>query len=193
MRNASLIHPSHINWSQIIASNENTLTQTMAVALNITEKEVPLTWAEQSAGAYLLRTNCIDKDPSKLWTWYMQLTQVEQCFCISKSDLHLRPVFHQKTERVEAHILVCFLTLAMWRSLEMWMKSKGLGNCARQLIKEVSTVRIVDVILPVRDQGELNLRVVSRPDKQVALLLAHLGIELPSAPKIISNVVAKID
>ena len=100
---------------------------------------------------------------------------------------------HQKTERVEAHILVCFLTLAMWRSLEMWMKSKGLGNCARQLIKEVSTVRIVDVILPVRDQGELNLRVVSRPDKQVALLLAHLGIELPSAPKIISNVVAKID
>ena len=168
-------------------------TQTMAVALNSTEKEVPLTWAEQSAGAYLLRTNCIDKDPSKLWTWYMQLTQVEQCFCISKSDLHLRPVFHQKTERVEAHILVCFLTLAMWRSLEMWMKSKGLGNCARQLIKEVSTVRIVDVILPVRDQGELNLRVVSRPDKQVALLLAHLGIELPSAPKIISNVVAKID
>ena len=121
----------------------------------------------------------------------MQLTQAEECFRISKSDLHLRPVFHQKTQRVDAHILVCFLTLAMWRALEMWMKSKGLGNCARQLIKEVATVHMMDVILPVRNQGELNLRVVSKPDEQVAQLLARLGLDLPTAPKIISNVVAK--
>ena len=123
----------------------------------------------------------------------MQLTQAEECFRISKSDLHLRPVFHQKTERVDAHILVCFLTLAMWRVLEMWMKSKGLGNCARQLIKEIATVRMIDVVLPlsVRDQRELNLRVVSKPDEQVAQLLARLGLELPTAPKMISNVVAK--
>ena len=166
-------------------------TQTMAVGLDITEKEVPLTWAELSAGAYLLRTNCTDKDPSQLWTWYVQLTQAEECFRISKSDLHLSPVFHQKTERVDAHILVCFLTLAMWRVLEMWMKSKGLGNCARQLIKEIATVRMMDVVLPVRDQRELNLRVVSKPDEQVAQLLARLGLELPTAPKMISNVVAK--
>ncbi len=165
--------------------------QTMAVGLDITEKEVPLTWAERSAGAYLLRTNCTDKDPNQLWTWYVQLTQAEECFRISKSDLHLRPVFHQKTQRVDAHILVCFLTLAMWRALEMWMKSKGLGNCARQLIKEVATVHMMDVILPVRNQGELNLRVVSKPDEQVAQLLARLGLDLPTAPKIISNVVAK--
>ena len=123
----------------------------------------------------------------------MQLTQAEECFRISKSDLHLRPVFHQKTERVDAHILVCFLTLAMWRVLEMWMKSKGLGNCARQLIKEIATVHMMDVVLPlpVRDQRELNLRVVSKPDEQVAQLLARLGLELPTAPKMISNVVAK--
>ena len=70
----------------------------------------------------------------------------------------------------DAHILVCFLTLAMWRVLEMWMKSKGLGNCARQLIKEIATVRMMDVVLPVRDQRELNLRVVSKPDEQVAQL-----------------------
>ncbi len=172
-------------------SKRQNTPQTMAVGLDITEKEVPLTWAERSAGAYLLRTNCTDKDPNQLWTWYVQLTQAEECFRISKSDLHLRPVFHQKTERVDAHILVCFLTLAMWRSLEMWMKSKGLGNCARQLLKEIATVHMMDVILPVRDQGELNLRVVSKPDEQVAQLLAHLELELPTAPKIISNVVAK--
>ena len=163
----------------------------MAVGLDITEKEVPLTRAELSAGAYLLRTNCTDKDPNQLWIWYVQLTQAKECFRISKNDLHLRPVFHQKTERVDAHILVCFLTLAMWRVLEMWMKSKGLGNCARQLIKEIATVRMMDVVLPVRDQRELNLRVVSKPDEQVAQLLARLGLELPTAPKMISNVVAK--
>jgi transposase len=164
-----------------------------AIGLEITEKEVPLTWAERSAGAYLLRTNCTEKDPAKLWTWYIHLTQAEECFRISKSDLGLRPVFHQKTGRVEAHVLVCFLTLAIWRVLEMWMKGKGLGNCCRQLLKEVSTIRMMDVVLPVRDAGELNLRVVSRPDDRVAQLLARLGLELPTAPKIISDVVSKIE
>lgn len=156
------------------------------------EKEVALTWAERSAGAYLLRTNRPEKDPAKLWDWYIHLTQAEECFRISKSDLSLRPVFHQKTERVEAHVLVCFLTLAMWRTLEMWMKGKGLGNCCRQLLKEVSTVRMMDVVLPVRNAGDLKLRVVSRPDDRVAQLLARLGVDLPSAPKIISDVVSKI-
>lgn len=162
-----------------------------AVGLTITERDVPLTWAQQSAGAYLLRTNCVEQDPGKLWRWYIQLTQAEECFRLSKDDLQLRPVFHQKTERVEAHILVCFLTLAMWRTLEMWMQGKHLGNCARQLLKEISTVRMMDVILPVRDAGEINLRVVSRPDEQVAQLLARLGLEVPAAPKLIENVVAK--
>lgn len=169
--------------------------ETRAVGLEITEKDVSLSWAEQTAGAYLLRTNCTEQDPAKLWTWYIQLTQAEDCFRISKSDLSLRPVFHQKTERVEAHIFVCFLTLSLWRTLEMWMSGKGLGNCCRQLIKEVSTVRMMDVVLPLRGgQGEqeLNLRVVSRPDDQVAQLLARLGLELPTVPKIISDVVSKI-
>ena len=165
-----------------------------AVGLEITEREVPLSWAEQSSGAYLLRTNCTEQDPAKLWSWYIQLTQAEECFRISKSDLSLPPVFHQKTERVEAHILVCFLTLALWRTLEMWMKGKGLSNCCRQLIKEVSTVRMMDVILPLHGRGrELNLRVVSRPDEQVAQLLARLELELPTIPKMISNVVSKTD
>jgi len=119
----------------------------------------------------LLRTNCQEKDPAKIWKWYIQLTKAEEAFRISKSDLHLRPVYHQKTDRVEAHILVCFLTLAMWRSLEMWMKSKGLGDCCRQLIKEVSTIRSLDVVLPVKDGTQLRLRTVAKPDKPVAELL----------------------
>ena len=120
-----------------------------------------------------------------------------------QSDLHLRPVFHQTTGRVEAHILVCFLTLAFWRSLEMWMKSKGPGDCARQLVKEIATVKSLDVVLPVKpaalpaagEAAELRLRVVARPDKLpadlLAELLAHLGLELPANPKVLQNVVPK--
>jgi transposase len=112
----------------------------------------------------------------------MQLTQAEDAFRISKSDLSLRPVFHHKTQRVEAHILVCSLSLALWRTLEMWMNGKGLGTCARQLIKEVGTVRSMDVVLPVKEAQSQNtramrLRVVARPDRPVAELLVRLGLE----------------
>jgi transposase len=167
-----------------------------ACGLSITERTERTTWAQQAHGAYLLRTNCTEKDPAKLWRWYMQLSQAEAAFRISKSDLSLRPVFHQKTKRVEAHILVCFLSLALWRTLEMWMHGKGLGDCARELLKQVATVRSMDVVLPVKQADtqqtrELRLRVVARPDRPVAELLVRLGLELPSAPKTVQNVVEK--
>jgi transposase len=167
-----------------------------ACGLKIVERAERAAWAEHAHGAYLLRTNGLEQDPAKVWRWYMQLTQAEDAFRVSKSDLSLRPVFHQKTERVEAHILVCFLSLALWRTLEMWMNGKGLGNCARQLIKEVSTVRSLDVVLPVQEtesqqNREVRLRVVARPDHPVAELLVRLGLDLPSAPKIVQNVVEK--
>ncbi len=168
-----------------------------ATGLKITEHAERTAWAEQAHGAYLLRTNCTEKDPAQLWRWYMQLSQAEDAFRISKSDLNLRPVFHQKTERVEAHILVCFLSLALWRTLEMWMRGKGLGNCSRQLIKEFATIRSLDVILPVKESQtqqtrDLRLRVVARPDRLVAELLVRMGLELPSVPKLVQNVVEKI-
>ncbi len=170
--------------------------QGQATGLNITEHAQRSAWAQQAQGAYLLRTNCMEQEPAKLWRWYMQLTQAEDAFRISKSDLNLRPVFHQKTQRVQAHILVCFLTLALWRTLEMWMRGKGLGNCSRQLLKEVATVRSLDVVLPVKqsesqDRREVRLRVVARPDRPVAELLVRLGLELPNVPKLVQNVVEK--
>lgn len=147
-----------------------------------------------SKGAYLLRTNCTETDPAKLWRWYIQLTQAEAAFRTAKSDLGLRPIYHQKTDRVEAHLLICFLSLAMWRSLEMWMQGKGLGTSARKLIPAIATIRSMDVIVPVK-RGErtidLSLRTVAKPDKDVALLLAHLGLQLPKGSKIVQNVVEK--
>ena len=170
--------------------------QGQACGLKITERAERTAWAQQAHGAYLLRTNCTEKDPAKLWRWYIQLSQAEDAFRISKSDLSLRPVFHHKTERVEAHILVCFLALALWRTLEMWMRGKGLGDCCRQLLREVATVRSMDVVLPIKETysqqtRDVRLRVVGRPDRPVAELLTRLGLDLPSAPKLVQNVVEK--
>jgi transposase len=151
-------------------------------------------WAQQAHGAYLLRTNCLEKDPARLWQWYLQLTQAEAAFRTEKSDLHLRPIFHQKTERVEAHILVCFLALALWRTLEMWMKTKGLGTCARQLVAEIATIKSLDVILPVgtaEGTTPLRLRTVAKPERMVAELLQHLGLHLPAGTRVVENVVEK--
>jgi len=146
-------------------------------------------------GAYLLRTNCSETDPAKLWRWYIQLTQAEAAFRTAKSDLGLRPIYHQKTERVEAHFLVCFLSLALWRSLEMWMRSKGLGSSARKLVAAVSNIRSMDVTVPIKRAERtitLRLRTVAKPDPDVALLLAHLGLHLPKNSKLVQNVVEKI-
>ena len=160
-----------------------------AVGLRITEDETKLEWAQASQGAYLLRTNCTEEDPVKLWRWYIHLTEIEDAFRVSKSDLGLRPVYHQREDRVQAHIMVCFLTLVMWRSLEMWLAGKQLGNCARQVIKQMDTIYSMDVVLPVKDKAEVRLRLVAKPEKLATDLLAHMGLRLPTRPKTIQNVV----
>ncbi len=163
-----------------------------ACGLIIQERTDRLQWARRAHGAYLLRTNYPADDPVQLWRWYVQLTQAEAAFRTGKSDLHLRPLFHQKAQRVQAHILVCFLALALWRSLEQWMRAKGLGDCARQLLLELDELRSLDVVLPTQEAGEVRLRVVARPEKALAQLLARLGLGLPQMPKRIQNVVPKI-
>lgn len=165
-----------------------------AVGLRIASDVVAGRKAFRQKGAYLLRTNCEETDPALLWRWYMQLTQAEAAFRTAKSDLGLRPIYHRKQDRVGAHLLVCFLALALWRTLEQWMQGKGLGSCARQLIKQVASIKSVDVVLPVRRgavQTELRLRVISTPEPATAQLLAHLGLRLPKGSRVIPNVVPK--
>jgi transposase len=164
-----------------------------ACGLTITEQIEKLQWARLIHGAYVLRTNHPGKDPAQLWRWYVQLTQAEAAFRTGKSDLHLRPVFHQKTDRVEAHILVSFLSLALWRVLEQWMRAKGLGDCARQLLLELDELRSLDVILPMRTSvttagpTQVRLRMVARPEPALAMLLVRLGLELPQRPKFVEG------
>ena len=161
-----------------------------ACGLNLSSRTERGQWAHKSSGTYLLRTNCTEEDPALLWQWYIQLTQAEAAFRTAKSDLGLRPVFHRMTHRVEAHILVCFLALALWRVLEMWMHGKGLGTCARKLIGEIGTIKSMDVIVPVKrgdTQADLRVRTVARPEKRVSELLMRLGLELPARNKILRD------
>jgi len=151
-----------------------------------------LEWAEKAHGCYLLRTDLTEEDPKKLWQIYIQLNQAERAFRMEKSDLWMRPIFHQKEHRVQAHIFICFLALAMYKSLELWMASKGLGNSPAKLLQEFKEIRSMHVVLPVKDRNPIRLCVVAKPDDHVQVLLQHLDIKIPNCPKVIQNVVDKL-
>jgi transposase len=136
-------------------------------------------WAEHVHGAYLLRTNCTEDDPAKLWRWYIQLTQAEAAFRIHKDQLRVRPIWHQRADRVQAHILVCFLAFVLWKSLEMWQQRSGLGNSPRTVLEELARIQSHDVVLPTAAHGEIRLRCIAQPDDAQAVLLDRLGIVLP--------------
>lgn len=138
-------------------------------------------WASHSEGTYLLRTNVRDWSAEELWRTYIQLTEAEAAFRIQKSDLSIRPIWHQKAERVQAHILVCFLGYVLWKTLEQWQQRAGLGNAPRTILEEIGRIQSTDVILPLAEEPgrELRIRCVVRPDKAQAMLLDRLGLRLP--------------
>jgi transposase len=144
------------------------------------------TWAQHSEGTYILRTNVRDWNSEELWRTYIQLTEAEAAFRIHKSDLSIRPVWHQKQERVEAHILVCFLAYVLWKTLEQWQQRAGLGNSPRTILKEIGRIQSTDVVLPVAEYPgrEFRIRCVVRPDKAQAVLLDRLGLRLPERLRI---------
>ena len=155
------------------------------LAITISQDPAHREWAELSDGCYLLRTNLDSQDPQQLWKTYIGLTQIEDSFRISKHDLGLRPIFHQKPERTQAHILVCFLALVMWRTLQQWMEGCGLGTAPRKLLEEMGEIRSLDVVLPTGAGQEIRLRTVSKPEQRLAILLEKLGFPLPNKPKTI--------
>jgi len=138
-------------------------------------------WSRHSEGCYVLRTNLRDWTPEALWRTYIQLSEAEAAFRIHKSELSIRPIWHQREDRVLAHILVCFLAYVLWKTLEQWQSGAGLGNSPRTVLQELGAINSTDVILPTAasPHRELRLRCVVRPDRAQATLLEHLGLRLP--------------
>ena len=137
-------------------------------------------WAALSEGAYLLRSNITDWSDQQLWKAYIQLTQAEAAFRIQKDQLIVRPIWHQREDRVQAHILVCFLAFVLWKSLEMWQQRAGLGNSPRTILEEFARIQSHDIVLPTSTHGQIRLRCVTQPDPAQAALLDRLGIVLPT-------------
>jgi transposase len=141
-----------------------------------------------SEGCYVLRTNVNDWSAEALWQTYIQLTQAESAFRVQKTELSIRPIWHQRKERVQAHIFVCFLAYVLWKTLEQWQKRAGLGHSPRTVLDELARLQSADVVLPTAQdpRRELRIRCVVRPDKAQAQLLDRLGLRLPERLRLLA-------
>ena len=148
--------------------------------LRWTKRDERRDWMKLSEGCYLLRSNVTDWSGEELWRAYIQLTEAEEAFRLHKSDLAMRPVWHQKEQRVQAHILVCFLAYVLWKTLGQWCKCAGLGDEPRKIFTELEQISLVDVVLPTRTGISIRKRCVSRPTDHQAILLQRLSLQIPT-------------
>jgi transposase len=140
-------------------------------------------WSQLADGCYLLRSNLTGVDAATLWKRYIQLTEAEWAFRIAKDELQIRPIWHHKERRVEAHVLVCFLAYVLWKTLAGWMRNAGLGDAPRTLLYDLAKIKSGDVVLPARSHDgtarTIRLRCVTEPDAAQSALLNRLGLTLP--------------
>jgi transposase len=160
-----------------------------------------LAWRELREGAYLLRTNLPVDRPEELWSKYMQLTEAEAAFRALKSELSIRPLFHQKEPRVKAHVLVAFLGYALWVSLKHQLKRRpaivpepslsGVNNerpfSPMKALALLSTLQSADIVLPTTDGREIRLRRITQPTAEQESLLRQLRLTLPERLKALSK------
>ena len=133
-------------------------------------------------GRYLLRTNLTAQRPDALWTFYIQLTEVEQAFKEVKHDLAIRPIFHNTQERIEAHIFVAFLAYCLQVTLKAKLRTLAGGTAPREVIAKFKTMQMVDVQLPTTDGRELTLSRYTQPEPEHRMLLDQLRLSLPGQP-----------
>ena len=138
--------------------------------------------ARRREGRYLLRSNMPDRVPAQLWEFYLQLVQVEQAFKNVKGDLAVRPLYHQKDERIEAHIFVTFLAYCLHVTLGRRLKDLAPGLTPRSVLEKLGTMQMIDVHLPTTDGREVILTRYTQPEPEQRLLLERLKLKLPEQP-----------
>ena len=138
--------------------------------------------AQQRDGHYLLRSNLTAEDPAVLWTRYVQLTQIEAVFRSLKSDLGIRPIYHQLEHRVDAHILIAFLAYCLQVTLKNRLQIHAPGLTPTAVLEKLGTIQMIDVWIPTRDGRWLILPRYTQPAKDLRLLLEQIQLQLPSQP-----------
>ena len=138
--------------------------------------------ARRREGRYLLRSNLTAEDPALLWQHYIQLTEIEQAFKELKSDLAIRPIYHQKDSRIEAHIFVAFVAYCLQVTLKQRLRSLAPGLTPRAVLEKFSAMQMVDVHLPTTDGRHLVLPRYTHPNKEQQILLSQLKLDLPEQP-----------
>ena len=145
--------------------------------------------ALRSEGHYLLRSNLFGEDPALLWQHYVQLTEIEAVFRDLKNDLAIRPIYHQKDSRIEAHVFISFLAYCLYVTLRQRLRALAPGLTSRAVIEKMSSLQMVDVRVPTTDGRLLILPRYTQPEKEHLMLLHQLRLQLPAqpAPKIIQQ------
>jgi hypothetical protein len=138
--------------------------------------------AESRDGYYLLRSNLTGEDPAVLWMRYVQLTQIEAAFRSLKSELGIRPIYHQKEDRIDAHIFVAFLAYCLQVTLKNRLAAYAPGLTPLAVLEKLSTIQMIDVCIPTSDRRWLILPRYTQPDRDLQLLLHHLHLDLPAQP-----------
>ncbi len=138
--------------------------------------------ARRREGRYLLRSNMPQRPPQQLWEFYLQLVQVEQAFKHLKGDLVLRPIYHKKEARIEAHIFVAFLTYCLHVTLGRRLRDLAPGLTPRSVLEKLAAMQMIDVHLPTTDQREVILTRFTQPEPEQRLLLEKLKLRLPEQP-----------
>ena len=134
-------------------------------------------------GRYLLRAFVPQAMPApEVWTQYIGLTEIEESFRNLKGDLAIRPIYHQKDERIEAHIFLSFLAYCLHVALRGKLRQLAGGLTPRAVLEKFATVQMLDVHLPAGKHDELVMPRYTEPDKDLKLLLARMGLELPQQP-----------
>jgi transposase len=135
--------------------------------------------ARRREGRYLLRSNLTQTEPATLWEYYIQLTEIEQAFKELKSDLAIRPIYHQTDQRIEAHIFVAFVAYCLQVTLKQRTRTLAPGLTPRAVLEKFAAVQMVDVQLPTTDGRHLILPRYTQPEKDLQLLLDQLKLTLP--------------
>ena len=133
-------------------------------------------------GRYLLRTNLVEDDPARLWSYYLQLVRIEEAFKNLKGDLAIRPIFHQLEPRIEAHIFIAFLAYCLHATLARRLAALAPGLTPRSVLEKFAALQLIDVHIPTTDGREIQLTRHTEPQAELKLVLDKLKLELPPQP-----------